>query len=644
MKQKLLKTLALSLIAMFSVNAWGKIVFPNKTIAYRTNAAPAEATGWNNGYPSDKSSATDFEVNGGTTYIGVIEEFQVPNISTASEIKFSCHYPNGSYKADLLVYAFPYDMPAVSDAYSTAFGSNLKSAITGSALVTLKGSATTATISGEALSTLKSNFSSLIAGDVLALRVLLWTSSARAQISGSAQGVPNRRFHVEVSYSDVPNAIVNNTTGTGYSDLATAVDAATSGDVLMLHDDCFLTGRMTFSSSNNKNLTFKAAENRDVTIYKWSDFDSQTVLSNVAANTTFDGSNAGASLTIDNMNVSKTKDMFRNESTGTYTFKNVTLKNFTGGAAVVNMTGKGGTLELENVTFENCSPTTAVVYNESASNDKIKMAGGVAFTNCKGTHFDIKGRMRISPDNTAITIPTPITIKWSGDATIGKPVVVKVNNSNMSDFSLTNELCELKKSSNDLIISQAYTLAVSDAKAATLVLPFASIIPSGVSAYTLNYTAGNGSVKATEVETTLPANTPVLVNAETGTYRFETTAESGTAIATGSDAVTSGALTGVFTKTTVPSGSYILTLKDGKVGFRTVDGLTNYVEAYRAYLTADDVAAPSFLNIEFGGTTGISQIENGESEIENYYDLQGRRVLQPTRGLYIVNGKKVIVK
>ena len=317
MKQTLLKTIALGLLAMVGVSAWGKIVFPAKTIAYRTSGDPASASAWASGYPSDTSSATDFEVNGGTIYIGVIEEFQIPNISTASEIKFSCHYPNGSYKADLLVYAFPYDMPAVSDAYSTVFGSNLNSAITGSALVTLTGSTTTATISGEALSTLKSNFSSLIAGDVLTLRVLLWTLSARAQISGSAQGVPNRRFHVEVSYSDVPNAIVNNTTGTGYSDLATAVGAATSGDVLMLHDDCFLTGRMTFNSDNNKNLTFKAAENRDVTIYKWSDFDSQTVLSNVAANTTFDGSNAGASLTIDNMNVSKEKDMFRNESTGT---------------------------------------------------------------------------------------------------------------------------------------------------------------------------------------------------------------------------------------------------------------------------------------------------------------------------------------
>ena len=29
---------------------------------------------------------------------------------------------------------------------------------------------------------------------------------------------------------------------------------------------------------------------------------------------------------------------------------------------------------------------------------------------------------------------------------------------------------------------------------------------------------------------------------------------------------------------------------------------------------------------------------------EVYYDLQGRRVLYPTKGLYIVNGKKVILK
>jgi hypothetical protein len=52
------------------------------------------------------------------------------------------------------------------------------------------------------------------------------------------------------------------------------------------------------------------------------------------------------------------------------------------------------------------------------------------------------------------------------------------------------------------------------------------------------------------------------------------------------------------------------------------------------------------LAIDFEGeTTGISAtLTNNETMNNEYFDLQGRRVAQPTKGLYIVNGKKVIMK
>jgi hypothetical protein len=50
----------------------------------------------------------------------------------------------------------------------------------------------------------------------------------------------------------------------------------------------------------------------------------------------------------------------------------------------------------------------------------------------------------------------------------------------------------------------------------------------------------------------------------------------------------------------------------------------------------------------FGDVTGISDAlrlnDNGQLINDNYFDLQGRRVAQPVKGLYIVNGKKVIIK
>jgi hypothetical protein len=42
--------------------------------------------------------------------------------------------------------------------------------------------------------------------------------------------------------------------------------------------------------------------------------------------------------------------------------------------------------------------------------------------------------------------------------------------------------------------------------------------------------------------------------------------------------------------------------------------------------------------------TGIHSIENGKSKIENYYDLRGRQVRQPGKGIYIRGGRKVMVK
>ena len=72
-----------------------------------------------------------------------------------------------------------------------------------------------------------------------------------------------------------------------------------------------------------------------------------------------------------------------------------------------------------------------------------------------------------------------------------------------------------------------------------------------------------------------------------------------------------------------------------------------YVNAQRAYfeLAGFDAAdAPAFV-LNFGGTTNISNV-NMEKASNEYFDLSGRRVVgQPTeRGIYIMNGKKVVVK
>ena len=49
--------------------------------------------------------------------------------------------------------------------------------------------------------------------------------------------------------------------------------------------------------------------------------------------------------------------------------------------------------------------------------------------------------------------------------------------------------------------------------------------------------------------------------------------------------------------------------------------------------------------VTYTPTTGISTVKtDADTKDAVIYDLQGRRVMQPTKGLFIVNGKKVVIK
>ena len=71
------------------------------------------------------------------------------------------------------------------------------------------------------------------------------------------------------------------------------------------------------------------------------------------------------------------------------------------------------------------------------------------------------------------------------------------------------------------------------------------------------------------------------------------------------------------------------------------------IPANRCWIQLDKSAgSPASLSIVFGDdTTGIKSLTPALTEGEGvYYDLSGRRVAQPTKGLYIINGKKVVIK
>ena len=188
--------------------------------------------------------------------------------------------------------------------------------------------------------------------------------------------------------------------------------------------------------------------------------------------------------------------------------------------------------------------------------------------------------------------------------------------------------------------SASYTTTINaDAQAGTLCLPFEATIPAeGVTAYTLAYANGDKAT-ATLVETTIPANTPVLLNGS-GSQTF-----TGSSVAiTAGAAKTSEAMTGVYESTTAPLNSFVLQKQDDNVGFFKVASNDITVSPFRAYMTAQTQGAR--LKIVYPGeTTGISDAtrlkEKGQMK-NDIFDLQGRRVKTFKKGLYIVNGKKVI--
>ncbi|MBE6297493.1 MAG: hypothetical protein E7088_03235 [Bacteroidales bacterium] len=170
----------------------------------------------------------------------------------------------------------------------------------------------------------------------------------------------------------------------------------------------------------------------------------------------------------------------------------------------------------------------------------------------------------------------------------------------------------------------------------TFYQPYPVALPEGVNAYIVT-AVGDGYVTLTRFEGTIPANTAVILNngepkGEAVDVDFSTNLLKGTAV-----------------DTYIDEEAYVLSKVDGVVGLylaEMTDG-TWLNNATKAYLPASAVLNKSaaFYGFDWDGTTGIDEItENGEQSTV-IYDLTGRRVEAITApGIYVVNGKKVLVK
>ena len=105
-------------------------------------------------------------------------------------------------------------------------------------------------------------------------------------------------------------------------------------------------------------------------------------------------------------------------------------------------------------------------------------------------------------------------------------------------------------------------------------------------------------------------------------------------------------LYGTMTNITNPGNAYVLNNGSNGLGFYRLKA-SGTIGANKAYLTyTAPSSAPSYNFLGFNQeTTGIkSSLQLDQTESGTVYDLQGRRVEHPTKGLYIMNGHKVIIK
>ena len=143
----------------------------------------------------------------------------------------------------------------------------------------------------------------------------------------------------------------------------------------------------------------------------------------------------------------------------------------------------------------------------------------------------------------------------------------------------------------------------------------------------------NGSKVSLTSVTEVPANSAVILKGAVGKYSFPVI-ESAEAL-TGNELKASDG--------TANGNVYVLANKTNGIGFYKLQS-TDKVPAGKAYLQiASD--APEFLPIDGMGLTGISAtLMNNEKVYNEIFNLAGQHVAQPAKGLYIVNGKKVIFK
>lgn len=287
--------------------------------------------------------------------------------------------------------------------------------------------------------------------------------------------------------------------------------------------------------------------------------------------------------------------------------------------------------------FSGCSGLTSVEIPKS-----VTYIGDFAFYNCSGLTSVTSS---IPANKLFPIISNTFDYVDTDQCTLYVPKGAKETYARMEGWNVFKNIVEI------------YELTVTDAGYSTLYLDFTAEIPEGVEVYTAKEVDGVW-LQMEQVEELLPANTGVLVKAPAGTYQF---AYSNTTAPSIENNLFKGSETDKYINVPSSSSAFVLSMVDGEVGMylaKLTDGsfLNNANKAYllidnnKLGLSDDELdtsvdGAQLSLRFNFGGATDIDKVNTESYNTPVIYDMYGRKVQQIMRpGLYIINGKKVMMK
>lgn len=265
-----------------------------------------------------------------------------------------------------------------------------------------------------------------------------------------------------------------------------------------------------------------------------------------------------------------------------------------------------------------------ITVNATSLPANVQLNIGTTKTVGEGNRHEYRGW-----ENPLTTYTVDIESQESGE----KIDIIEIQNHTVvSPFKITNL---------NATVTQLKPISISSAGWATLytdkALDFSGV--EGLTAYTAS--VAGSTVTLTAVDD-VPANTGLVLKGDEGTYKVPVIASSSTA---------KGDLTGSTTDgLTYDAGAtkdyYFLALNgEGKAQFTKLTEGT--IAAGKAYFSLAKGGSARELSVVFDDDepTAIDDLTvDSEKQTEKtFFDLQGRKVVNPTKGIYIVDGKKVII-